>query len=219
MDLVIIPSSEKSKISIQNDAAADFPSDHVPLFCKVKLEPTSARISNAIVRKVRNYNSIDHEALRQKILQSELTDLEEISKLSAEECINLYDKTMKEILEELCPTTERVFRHDQSKRWYNKSTNQMKKVKRRAERAYRKDPNSTTKFEYYKKMKNQYTTKLKESRVIYFRNQIEKSKHDSKSLHKTLKTLSGKNNKPIFPTNDSEEVTAEKMSTFILKKC
>ena len=218
LDLVITQSYFSNQTHLEINNQANFPSDHRPLFFNISHEPSVLIRSKSIFREVRNFNLMDHNDFRQEISNSPLTDAELLSNMNSLECVNLYNKTIETIVNKLCPKQMRRFCRDQSKQWYNGSLNKLKREKRQAERALKKSPNSTSHLQAYKKIKNNYTSKLKEARAKYFSAEIRKSKDDPKSLYKILNRLTGKTKEKVLPTSDPEEVTAENLSEFYLEK-
>ena len=101
-------------------------------------------MSNDLVRlNVQRFGKLEQTNFRTAIKHSPLSNLNEVKSLSTNECINLYNNSLKDILNYLCPKTTKVHRANKSKIWFNNKLNELKLKKRRAERACNKNPKST----------------------------------------------------------------------------
>ena len=218
LDLAIVRSIDARESQVLSNKLTVFPSDHLPLFLKMTLNKFTKECNTSTVREVRNFGSISYDNLNAEISKSPLSNLQLLLNTNLTECVQLYDKTLRKIIDQLCPKRTHTFKHDESKRWYNDSLTTLKKIKRKAERTLRKNPKSLQYLEDYKRIKNLYTSKLRETRISYFTNQIQRYKQDPRNLYKILTTLSGKNKEKIFPTSDPEETTANKMADFYADK-
>jgi hypothetical protein len=109
-------------------------------------------------------------------------------------------------------------RKDKSKRWFNDALYQLKREKRRAERAYKKSPDSTNRRSIFKKAKNRYTNSLKQTRIEFFSEKLSQFKNDSRNLHNTLKELTGRKIECIIPTHNTKNVIANNMAKFYVEK-
>ena len=218
LDFVIVQSSYLDESTMLDNSEMDFPSDHTSQLVEVKLQFSASATTNHTVREIRNYSSVDDNTLRSAIEHSPLTDINLFSNLNSHECVNLYNKEIEDIVNKVYPKQVKIFRHDRSKRWFNDSLSQLKKEKRRAERAFRKSNKSEICRLDYIKIKNNYTTELKKARASFYSAQIQKCKNDPKSLYKILNELTGNKKARITPTNEPEIITAEQMSDFYVEK-
>ena len=218
LDYVVINSSLLDTSCIISNSLASFPSDHKPVLLRVRLKHPKITTNNKIPIEIRNYNVLDVDELRSNLLKSDLVNLELINTMNSNECINLYNTAMTKIFDSLCPKKKRLARKDKTKKWFNKNLGELKRKKRQAERAYRKSPGSLDCFNYYKKVKNDYTKLLKDTRVKFYAEKLQKYKDDTKNLHKVLKELTGNKKEQISHTKYSENETANKLATFYTNK-
>ena len=69
-----------------------------------------------------------------------------------------------------------------------------------------------------KKAKNEYTKELRQTRILYYSEKLDKFKKDSKNLQKVLKELTGNQKPKVFPTNKPPVQVANDMSAFYVNK-
>ena len=125
---------------------------------------------------------------------------------------------MSKIIDEMCPEEFRIFKRDQTKKWYNKELRKLKQAKRQAERKLKKNPTSIEHLDKYRKAKNLYSSSLKLARSNFYSEKISSFTNDPKSLFKVIRDLTGYKQEKVFPSQDCERVTAEKMCDFYLNK-
>ena len=132
-------------------------------------------------------------------------------------CINKYNETVGKLYDHLCPKIIRKIKYDKSKRWYNKNLYEMRKKKRRAERAYLKSK-SLHDLNKYREIKNQYNYTLKKTRIDFYSDKLEKLKHDPKNLHRTLREITGNQQQRTYPSYSSDKEVGEDFSSFYVDK-
>ena len=216
LDFVIIQEIDES-ITRVIQTKEDFPSDHVPLFVTQDINSLFGT-KNVKTGIVRDYQLLDDEVLKHELLQSLLTDASYFRHLNSLQCVNLYNSEITTIIDRLCPEKLRVFKRDQTKRWFTDDLRSLKQKKRQLERKMKKSPTSEKIAEEYRKAKNFYTLSLKRARINFFSQKIKSCANDSKNLYKVLNGLTGHKKDIILPNGDSESITAEKMSDFYVEK-
>ena len=217
LDYAVI-SNSLSNVSKLISPITLFPSDHIPVFLQITIAGPNQINDSLETIEVTNFNHIDIELLKASISESDLTNNNIINSLTSNECVQLYNTTVKTIIDKLCPKRRRLGRYNGSKKWYNASLQELKRNKRKAERALKKSPKSTIKLSIYRKEKNCYTTALRQARTSYYAEQLRKFNGDSKNLYKVLNELSGNKKPNIFPTSEPENIIANKMSSFYVNK-
>ena len=217
LDYIIISSSCSIEASIMSNELSVFTSDHKPLLLKLLTTSPKAKINDFIEIEQRNFKQLELESFKTKLLDSSLLNKELRTSINPESFVKLYDKTVYSILDELCPKKIKRVSIDKSKKWYNKHLREMKRKKRRAERAFLKSPTSSRRKEF-KKQKNKYNKLLKQTRTNFFSDKLNQFQHDPKNLHRVLGELMGNKPQKIFPTKLSEEVVAENMGSFYIEK-
>lgn len=218
LDLVIANIFSANDFHPISNKLSTFPSDHKPQLVSYNVKNKKS-MSNDLVRlNVQRFGKLEQTNFRTAIKHSPLSNLNEVKSLSTNECINLYNNSLKDILNYLCPKTTKVHRANKSKIWFNNELNELKLKKRRAERAYNKNPKSTLKLNIYKRIRNDYTKALKERRVQFYEEKLNKFHFDPKNLHKALNELTGNLKQQVIPISDSEKNISNKMAIFYKNK-
>ena len=131
---------------------------------------------------------------------------------------NLYDDTLKQILDEVAPVQIKVVYPNRNDAWFNKDILNAKRMKRRAERLWRK----TKSIEHNMAFKKLCTTQYKQistARRTHTSKEIEECGSDQKKLFKKTNKLVGRNlDKNILPARDSDQDLATSFSKFFKNK-
>ena len=177
---------------------------------KVKIAPKTI--------KYRNFNSIDINLFSEKLIASNLLNEEYRENISAQMLNNLYDDTLKQILDEVAPVQIKVVYPNRNDAWFNKDILNAKRMKRRAERLWRK----TKSIEHNMAFKKLCTTQYKQistARRTHTSKEIEECGSDQKKLFKKTNKLMGRNlDKNILPARDSDQDLATSFSKFFKNK-
>ena len=104
----------------------------------------------------------------------------------------------------------------QTSKWFNKDLHQLKCLKRKAERQYRKNKTDENE-EHYKRLKNRYNFELEKARTNYYNNSISATK-DSKMLFKVINKLTGNYKESTYPTLESDKAAADLLASFFVNK-
>ena len=216
LDYILAPTCQLPSLKTFSPNS-DFSSDHKPLFLRYKQNKDHI-VFKPITKKFRDYSCIDYNDFRNKIINSDLCNLNKIETLTANECVEMYNTTISKIFNQICPLKTKTFKKPQSLKWFNSSVQTLKQNKRKAERKMKKSPNNMKYKELYKKAKNKYTSGIKQARINFFADKIQRKQKDPKQLHKILKGVTGNQKERILPSIDSKEDTAEKMADFYIQK-
>lgn len=218
LDYIIINSAYSDTFMTINNIDSDFPSDHNPLFTKIILESPKMKVKDYVQQEIRNFTSLDYDLFRSELLNSALGSIDNLEQSNQDTYVDLYNRTITDLISNLCPKMVIRVRKDKSKRWFNKALQQLKQEKRRAERAYKKSPHSTNLCNAFKKAKNRYTNGIKKARTEFFSNKLIQFKNDPKNLHNTLKELTGHKKECVIPTHNTKNVIADSMANFYVEK-
>ena len=101
--------------------------------------------------------------------------------------------------------------------WWNNDCQLNRKLRRRAERAYRKN-RTTQSRKAYKKACERAGRVIGAVRNKYYRDRFEKFKGDSKQTHGIVKHLLGNKPKPKYPDGASDVEVAEKLANYFKTK-
>ena len=192
-----------------------FRTDHYPIQFYLNQETPSPAKS---VVEVRNYNSIDIKQFSTDINNSEIGSMPFFSQLSSNDSVELYNSTLVTLTDKHCPMVKKIYKENHSNsKWFNKSLQQLKQEKRKTERHYKKHSNDEN-WVKFTTARNKYNLELKQTRTNFFKSSLANCKKDPKTLFKTLNKLTGNVKQQVLPSHESEDIVAEKMSTFYLDK-
>lgn len=216
LDLVIsdtvLPAEE-----IETNVDETFHSDHFAINIQISRENTSTN-NKILHKKVRELYNLDSEKFSDDLRQEPMINYDVYSKLSVNGAIELYDTTLKRLLDKHCPLRTKKYNlvHARS-RWYNPTLHELKRKRRKEERNFSKYPNSENKSKL-KKARNRYNAELKQARNNFYHDKVSDCTGEPKRLFKTLNKLMGNLSETIIPTKDNEKMTANKMSKFYAEK-
>ena len=216
IDLLI--TTKDGSISNVNINQDKFGSDHHPiLFCMKR--PRSSLSAPKTTITVRNFHDINIEDFNRDIMESDLNNDKLISTLSTEEAVELYLKTLSEIVDEHSPVTTKTFKRRPTSQWFNKDLKTLKQQKRRAERKYKKSLLESD-WKLFCDTRNKYNFEQKVVRSKYYKDHINNCKRDPRSMYKILDKLIGKEQDDILPDNavNDPRCVAESFVTFFANK-
>ena len=216
LDLIIVDEKlYKENPAVETDVT--FQTDHHPIVLKLTSD-WHLKKNETVFRSVRELHKFDMEKFLDDLNPEPITKLAFFSSLGISEAIALYNSTLARLLDKQCPlTTKRYKLKHWKSRWYNPELKELKKKKRRSERALKKHP-SVENTQKLKCLRNEYNFKLKEARENFYHQQLTHNNKDSKQLFSVLKKLTGTVKEKIIPTSKSKVDTAEDMAVFYTKK-
>ena len=171
LDYIIIQSSDREKSHIIKPDS-DFPSDHIPIILSQEYEVFNRKVCT-FEKKVRDFRTLNIEALQHELSQSPFATLHQTANLNSEEYVRMYNSTISGIINSLCPVKIRRFKRSESQKWYSSDLRELKQQKRRAERKYRKISTKEN-LNKYQQLKNSYSSKLKKPGRIIFQTKLKK---------------------------------------------
>ena len=188
-------------------------SDHHPITFKVycSIIPDNGYI----VFSRRKYKELDIENFKTHL--SEAFVSHPFEDLDARDAVTLYNKIVKDTLDIHCPVTTTRTKKRPSSPWFTKELQEIKRLKRRCERVYRKLGTKLSK-NAYKSAKKRYNSSMTATREEYYKNKLDETKKDMKSMYKTLNRVLGQEKQLIYPTNKNAKSVANEMSDFFLDK-
>ena len=177
-------------------------------FCYEKPQPLRKSI------KYRNVKNVDFPAVT-----SALNDLSLVSKLSqcktVDEMVSIYSVNLKTILDMHAPEKTRTVIERPNSSWFTPELQQMKIIKRKLERRWKK---SKTKFDHitYRKYCSRFSGMLNKSRVKKSLDEIEACGNDRGRLFKFCNTLIGhkKQSQILLANCKNETETAQSFADF-----
>ena len=214
---VIIVEKNSNITEMVAETCDNFKTDHY--LNKLTIQTNTKRTKPKIITKeVRMPNNVVLEDLYKEVEGSPLYKPEIFTKLSASECVTLYNSTIEEIYNNTCPITIKRYREDCERPcWYNTHLQQLKQNKRKLERKHKKCPSEQNKKELTI-ARNKYNYALKNTRSSFYKNKINESTKEPKAMFKTLGKLCGTVKEKILPKFSTETAVAEQLSNFYIDK-
>ena len=149
------------------------------------------------IHTFRKIKSIDHTAFA-KDVQHWLA-IEDISKINAQECINIYHEILRATLDNHAPLKSKVTTNRPKLPWYNDEIGEAICKHHKAEQVCKNDITNTNKFLNFYKLRRQVTNLLNESECTYYKNTLHEAKQNSKKMFKTCNSLLGWNTSLPLP--------------------
>ena len=211
LDLILSTSLNLIKdITIDGDRLA---SDHNPILftvkCKLKQATDYIQVQN------RNYKNMDIGKFKRDLLEA--FNPKHFQNLNAEHVLTLYLKVIERTLDKHCPMKTTRCKKRPSSLWYNNKLLEIKRSKRTLERRYKKTKSDSAKAEYVD-MKHRYNRAMAITRQNYYRDKLDESNKDMKSMYKTLNKIMGTEKELVFPTHKDPQSIANEMTEFYANK-
>ena len=188
-------------------------SDHHPVSFRVDCSIIPE--SEYIVFTRRKYKELDIDRFKDDL--SVALSCHTLKDLSAWDAVTLYNNIVQNTLDSHCPITTTHTKKRPSSPWFTKELQETKRLKRRYERAYRKNRTYSTK-DAYMSAKKRYNSTMAITRNDYYKNKLDETKKDMKSMYKTLNRVLGQENELIYPTNKDAKAVANGLSEFFSDK-
>ena len=222
LDLVLVQTSLETSLDLTNVLATPVPD--VPDHFLVTLEATITRIpQEPKATKSRKLKDIQREDLAEAILETDLCGglPEEL-----EDCVKLYDNTLRDILDELAPIEEKTIKNRKRNRWWTPKCQELKRKRRAAERRWLKarlnsnDRKRLTKmFTAWKSASKEAATQICNSRSQYYFSRLDELATDGKATFAIVNKLLDIEKTPKeLPTQHSSDVLVTKFNEFFRDK-
>ncbi len=128
-----------------------------------------------------------------------------------------YDTTLRSILDKHAPLKSKVMTVRPMVPWFNDSLKKLKAKRRKLERIMLK-----SKLEWdknaYRKVRDDYSALLNDTRRMFYSNLIDKSAGDSRKLFQIVNSLSKERLVEEFPENRDPSILANEFGEFFCKK-
>ena len=195
--------------------------DHFLITCEADIAYQPPPKTSEII--CRNMKEISLDTYRDMILSSDLCgDLPE----DLEECVNLYNSTLRSILDELAPLEKKVINNIDQARWFTADCQESKRIRRKAERRWKTarlkstDPKHlTSTFIKWKEACSTATKTINTARNTYYNTRLDKVKDDSKATFAIVNGLLGNEKIPTtLPTTLDQDTLATQFNNFFKSK-
>ena len=214
LDLILVSNDLKDKIKdVQIDSLVTL-SDHYLISCTLASN-ISVEHSTHKLLEYRRFSSLDTDMFKEEIRKTNIFNVDCNTFSSVDGATLYYNQTLQCILDKLCPVIEKKI-FDKHEDWFDEELRECRRRRRKAERALRKNPSSSSKVTYNRLCKSTASL-IKQKRKIYNHDEIKSCKGDSKKLYSKINLLLGKNSKVLPDTND-DKALAENFKTFFTEK-
>ena len=215
LDLVICQSEIKTKfrsVKIQKEGTE---SDHYMVLSELVTETEDVDFrTKQQVDMYRDFKSVDPELFRQALRNLGLEDL--LVAESPEENFQIYERTLGNLVEKSVELKKRR-RGKKLRPWReDESVKDVLKLRRRAERAWRKNKTPIRKAQF-NDLKRQFGKVDKDARIGFNKKNLEESKDDPKGLQRKVNRLLGKA-ESILPESGNDRKLAEDFAEFFSNK-
>ena len=188
--------------------------DHFALhwtFIAEKPKPISKTIS------YRDLNGINYDTVKDDLSRTELIMVDSTDARTAEELTQLYNNTLKVVLDKHAPLKTRTILVREDTPWFNAKITESKRLRRAAERKMIRTGSLIDKH-LYREQCNKTNKLLIKVKSEFYSSQVAACKRDQKTLYKITNSWMGSSAKNILPSRDSDKELADKIVTFFAEK-
>ena len=142
---------------------------------------------------------------------------QKIKNTNVNEAVIEYNNNLKHLSESYFPMKLKTVKSRQKQKWFNDELAELKRIRRRSERKFRKYPTD----EFYNEMINIrdfFDASVNAARRSYYTNLIRKNKDNLKFIYKTINSLIDENDQKVLPTTSNHAKLADEMAEFFRKK-
>ena len=205
------------KAAVSVDAANNLGSDHFPVFCDFNITPVKKYFKSI---QYRNVKEVDGDLFSKQL--SEVTD--NILSLDGSFCSllsNLSESTLS-LLDDHAPVLEKTISIIDKAPWFDKEYRELRKIRRRSERAYRieRDPQLKLELKILHKQNCLEADELALSKKKgYFKKLIDNSEGNPRSLYAMVnKQMDRKQIKPLPDFTENIQELATSFNKFFVEK-
>lgn len=209
LDLIITRSTE---LLLKGNPAVDrLFSDHFSIICELNtVKPSDTKVKSSY----RKLKSIHIPSLKKDLAQSKLCldppdDLDSL--------VTCYNETLSSALDKHAPLITKSIVIRPSNPWFNNSILKMKRLRRKAERKWRR-LKSTSSLSNYNMIKNQTTRVMNEAKCDYYTDFINKNSSDQRKLFKAIKSLFTEQQDLTFPDYPDKILIANQIGDYFVRK-
>jgi hypothetical protein len=152
----------------------------------------------------RGWKSLDREAFRQRLTDSQLCCASAGTDLTATDMFDLYETTLRSIIDEMLPMRTARVRSNALTPWFDAECRAMRRTVRRSERRYRRSGQEEDRLEWIRLLRKK-SSDFKVKEQDYWESLIARDSKDSRRLWNDLSTILGRSRcsqGPEFPPED-----------------
>ena len=163
----------------------------------------------------RKWKSLDNSLLESR-LQEILSEID-VEKVSIEESINLYESSLTELFDDLCPLKARTITLRENSPWYNDDIRAAKQLRRKLERKWRRSRLATDR-QLYEHQRQVVIQLMEKAKTDFYSSAVDQCSSNMKALYRLINKLLHRKGDPIVPTSSSDEDLAESFSSYFFDK-
>jgi hypothetical protein len=186
-------------------------SDHSPISLSLPLHKPVAEKKTITYRKLKD---IDIESFRSDISSSQLCTSPPDN---LDELVDMYNDTLSKILDQHAPVQSKQVTIRHHAKWYNDEIASAKKVRRRAEKKWRKNKLQVH-LDVYKEECHKVRRLCRAAKQEYYKSKIEECGTDQKKLFRVTEELMHAANEAVLPSHSSPQALAEQFVEFFDEK-
>ena len=205
-----IPTIQNIEIGLKNEICE---SDHFMIKFDLTLKPV--RQSEMIEIIKRDFNALSTSTFCERLRTDD--PLSDFETLGLNDSVLLYESVLSNILNDLCPFQKIITRKRPRQKWFNDQLRVIKRRKRAIERKWKNHPSAYWANEL-KLVKQEYKTSLCSARSTFYKNTLDNSNGDTKSIFKTVKYLTGNQQDHVHPLCNDKLHLANDMASYFDKK-
>ena len=206
-------------ISRQSDSIVDAApwtdslfSDHMPVFCSLKLDKPSFTKSRISYRKLK---SIDTECLRKDLSQTSLC--KDLDNMELADLVMCYNETLTSTLDRHAPLITKTIVKRPIVPWFTDEVKAAKRQRRIAEKKWRRTKLPCD-FLAYKAKRNYATFVMKRARRHFYTNFIAENSNDQGKLFRAAKSLFVQKSELTFPDYRNSSALANDIGEYFVRK-
>ena len=164
----------------------------------------------------RDLKNIDYSHLRQELETSNLCRASYADILPIAEMVDLYNNTLKSLLDRAAPVKTKTVIIRPNTKWYTDEITLCKRVRRQAERKYIRTK-SNADHELYREQCRRANWLLRKTKRQFFSSKIISANRDQKVIFQLTNSWMG-TNKNVLPSCDCQQTLANEISKFFTEK-
>ena len=216
LDLVIVSSEAINLLSGLNVGIKDevCPSDHFPIKFSLDIKPVMNDKQHTYI--YRNLNNLNSDHVTQEIINSLQSCHSNNPDINI--AVSSYNQVLSTIFNKHCPAKVVTVKSRPKQKWYTDELKDMKRIRRRLERKYVKNPTLLNKSNY-NHIQILYKSCCKETRQNFNSNICMQNEGDLKALYKHISYLVDDDEQTVLPSMPADyEELANAMAEFYVDK-
>ena len=217
LDLIITRWSDQI---IQDPPQTDrFISDHASLLCKLLQDKPAVTTKKVTYRRLK---SVDLDSLKADLAASGLCqeqpdELTNVTPEGVDALLRNYNKTLSRMTNCHAPIKTKTLRARPRVPWYNADVDAAKRIRRKAERTWRKTK-LLSNLIIFKSKKNHVTHLMNQVRQVFYTNFMDENSADQGRLFRATKILLFRKDELSFPDYHDKTALASDINGFFVRK-